>query len=164
MSIDTTTREVVHPITGEITDLAEISLTELVEHVQEVDDLILSLSDMREQLTLEGARRMDKRNERTVRLDDGRVLKTNAPQSESYAVATTRAALEQLIEEDVLDESVLETVIYVPPPPEPVAPQPKVQVREINKLKKHPDERVAKLLGAVRILTPNRRTFKVERP
>lgn len=165
MTTDTTAapaRTVLHPTTGQVINLDDLDLAGVAEHVAELDDLVLELLDLREQFTREGSRLLDRLNERTHKGIPGFKLTTNAPQTESYDVDKTREALQALVDADVLDAAVLETVIETAEP-YTVTPDPKLRKAEINKLKKHPNPAVAKALGAVRVLEPQKRTFKVER-
>jgi hypothetical protein len=158
MTTTENTRTLVQPASGELVDL-NAPTTELAAGLERLDELVMRLGDFRQAVTDELARRMDTANSRTERVGDY-VLKTNAPTSEEYPVRPLREALRRLVELKVLDPVVLERVVKTPPP---TPPEPKVDKRELNKLKNHADPRVARAIGAVRQRTPNRRTLKVER-
>lgn len=151
--------ELVHPVTGELLDVAGAATTDLAAAAAAISEHVDRVFEFRQALVDEVARRMDRMNTRSEVVGDLK-LTTNAPATESYPVAPTRDALQRLVDDDVLDPEVIARVIVTPPPADP---QPKVAARELNKLKRHDDPRVARALGAVRQVSPQRRTLKVER-
>lgn len=158
MTTTENTRTLVQPASGELVEL-DAPTTDLVAGLERLEELVDRLMEFRRLVVDEVAARMDTANSRTERVGDY-VLKTNAPTSEDYPVRPLREALRGLVEAGVLDPVVLERVIVTPPP---TPPEPKVDKRELNKLKGHADPRVARAIGAVRQRTPNRRTLKIER-
>lgn len=151
-------RAVMHPASGELVDL-DAPTTDLAAGLEALDDLIDGLGDFRQVVVEEVTRRMDAYNSRTEHVGQY-VLETNAPVTETYPLRQLRKALEGLVEANVLEAGVIDRVIKQPPP----QPQdPKVDKRELNKLKGHGNPRVAAALGAVRERHPQRRTLKIKR-
>jgi hypothetical protein len=150
-----------NPATGELVNLDDVTLVDLVALVETSRELARELSYHVDELVDEAARRLDRTNSRTANLEDGTKVETNAPTVDEYTVPAVRDALERLIEAEVLDAAVLRTVIVRPAPS---TPPPRVDKRELNKLKAHDDPRVARLLGGARERKPQRRTLKIDRP
>lgn len=162
MTENTTTDEpgtalIVHPTTGEALDLKGATTTDLAEAILELGDLYARLGVFKDRITSEIAARMDKMNSRTEGVGRYKIV-VNAPTTETYPVPTLRAALQKLIDDDQLEAGVLDKVIVTP---EPKAPEPRVDQREINKLKRHPNPRVQAAIAKARDVQPAKRTAKI---
>lgn len=148
----------IDPVTGEILDLKALTTTDLAEATERARGLIDEVFGFRQRIVDEVSRRMDRENSRSAVVGSLKIT-TNAPVKESYPIAPLRAALQALVDADVLEASVIDRVITEA---DPKPPEPKVAARELNKLKGHDDQRVAAAIGAVRQRDPQRRTLKVE--
>lgn len=153
----------VHPTTGEAI-VKDATTTDLADAFEAALELRGRLDEFAQAIVGEVADRMDKAAERKALLPtagDGLVeLEVNAPTSEEYPVDIMRTALETLVADGVLDDAVLAKVITTPPP----KPQdPKVDKREVNKLKKSSDRRVLAAIAGARTVVTNRRTLKIKR-
>lgn len=154
----TRTRTAVDPTSGEIIPL-DATAPELVDALTRNAELIVRIAEFRQALTDELARRLDKLNTRTDRIGPFDV-ETNAPTEEVYSVDRLREELGKLVDADVIDPAVLEQVITWPTPK---PPEPRVDKREANKLKRHPDRRVLAALQAAREIRRTKRTIKIKR-
>lgn len=151
-----------NPATGELVNLDDATLEDLAHHIDRARQLRSELDEHIDDLVVEAAAAMDRVNKRTVTLEDGTKLETNAPTEDSYAVDEVRAALVALVNAEVLDGAVIDAVIVWPP--RPPAPPARVAKAELNKLKAHDNPRVAAAIGAVRHRQPQRRTLKITPP
>lgn len=158
---NSTALAVMNPATGEVIDLVDATTTDLARAVLSVGELYGELSAFRQALIDEVAGRMDTANARTEVVGNYK-LTTNAPTESTYSVDALREALTPLTQGDdaPLDPSVLSRLIILPVP---ALPEPKVDKREVNKLKASTDPRVLAALAQARTISPNRRTLKVER-
>lgn len=149
---------IVHPLTGGA--IATDAPTDQIAHaLEEHAHVMAALSDYRHQLEAIVIARMDAANARTETVGDHKFT-TNAPLTESYPVDVLYGVLQPLVDAGVLDPIVLERVIVTPPPK---MPEPRADKREVNKLKKHPDERVRTAIEEACIEAPQSRTLKIER-
>ena len=147
---------IVHPLTGETLPID--APTDLLAKALEEHRTLLSLmAEYKTTLQAEVLRRMDAANSRSERIADYKIT-VNAPRVEEYDPAALTDALRGLVDDGVLDPIVVERVV---PPPKP-APL-KVDKREINKLKGHPDDRVRDAVAEVCDEVPQTRTVKIER-
>jgi len=154
----TTTDLVVIPVTGEAIDLNGPT-TDLARTIEQIRGYLDGLIDVRRHVADELAARLDTANSRTEQVGDY-LIKTNAPTQEDYSPAVLRAELEELITAGTLDAVVLDRVITTP---EPKPPEPRVDKREINKLKRSTDPAVLRAVATARTITPNTRTITVTR-
>lgn len=161
MTTDTRTQgaELVHPLTGEVLEPAATATTDLAEALEDLAGVYERLHAYRQAIIDELTARMDRGNARTEIVGPWR-LTTNAPTSDVYDLVRLRVELEELVKADVLDADVVDRVIVTP---DPVAPPAKLARVELNKLKRHPDARVLRALGAARGVIPQRRTLNAER-
>lgn len=147
---------IVHPLTGETLPLD--APTDLLAKALEEHRTLLSLmAEYKTTLQAEVLRRMDAANSRSERIADYKIT-VNAPRVEEYNVDALRDRLEQLVSDGVLDPIVPDRVIAPPKPP-----APKVDKREVNKLKGHPDDRVRQAVAESCEEVPQTRTVKIER-
>lgn len=105
------------------------------------------------------ARRLDAGNKRKAVVGEFE-LEANAPTSDEYLLDVLERELRELVEAGVLEAQVVDEVIVQPPP---TTPARRVAVREVNKLKNHPDPRVLAAIAKARVRKTNRRTVKVNR-
>lgn len=151
-------RMAIHPAYGTFVNLDDATNTIAVA-LDELGDLYDRLHAYRQALADELIARLDKANHRSAGVGEWK-LTTNAPTVEEYDLGRLREELERLVADDVLEDDVVGRVIGTPPP-KPQAPT--LRKGELNKLKRHPDSRVARAIGAARTITGQRRTLKVER-
>ena len=151
-------RELVHPTTGEILDLAAATTTDLAVVHGRVGDLMRQLADFRQHVVDEVAARMDRENARSA-VVGGLKIETNAPTTDTYPVEALLDALTELVGADVLSPAVVERVIETPLPKEP---EPVVRKAELNRLRAHNNPVVVAKLDAVRVRNPQRRTLKIQ--
>jgi len=154
-----TSTAVVHPATGEILDLADTPTTDLAAVYDELVDFAGRLTDYRAAIVAEVCRRLDANNARTERVGDW-TLETNAPTVEEYLTRELRVELEALVEAGILEQGAIDRCIVTPAPP---PPEPKVDKREVNKLKRHPDRRVLEALSRSRVVRSATRKLTVKR-
>lgn len=161
MSTDTTAtgRTLVHPTTGEVLDLAGATTTELAAGLVELDELLSELGAFRQAAVDEVARRMDRVNTRTERVGEWE-LETNAPTTETYAVDVLRERLAPLVEAGTIDQELVDRLVTTPAPK---PPEPRVDKRELNKLKRTTDRDVLAAIAAARTINPQRRNLKLRR-
>lgn len=152
-------RELVIPVTGEVINLDEATTTDLCEARQRLSDITADAGRVTGYIADELARRLDSANKRKATVGEYE-LETNAPTSDEYLLDVLRDELNGLVEAGVIEPQVVGEVIAVPPPAEP---RPRVMVRELNKLKNHPDPRVAAAIVKARVRKQNRRTVKINR-
>lgn len=150
---------IVHPATGEVLDLKAAASNDLGYAYEDVIELEHKLRSFRQAIADEAARRLDSINARTETFGDV-TLETNAPTEESYSVDDLLRELKPLVAAELLDESVLERCV-IRPLPNP--PAPKVDKREVNKLKRHDSAQVLAALARARVVTRTTRTLKVKR-
>lgn len=148
---------IVHPITGEVIDLAASPTDQIAAAFEDIGVLVQQVIDVRQALADELARRLDTVNTRNEQVGDW-LIEVNAGTEEVYAVAPMRAALEPLVTAGVLDAEVLRRVITYPAPK---APDARVDKREVNKLKRHPDPSVQAALAQARTISPVKRKVQV---
>lgn len=149
---------IVNPATGEALDLAGTT-TDLCAAVAGIGEVRQMLDDYRQAVEDEIARRMDAANSRKDRVGDWEIS-VNAPTTETYPTDVLRDVVAQLVADGILDAVVLDRVIVRP---EPKPPEPRVDRREINKLRKHPNPEVAAQIEAAAVVAPARRNVKIER-
>lgn len=150
--------EALDPRSGEVIDLRSLELVDVGELLEQADRFIAAASEFRRAIVDEGARRLDRMNARRETVGDLE-LETNAPSSVQYREDVLKRKLEELVEADVLDASIIDRVFPTPEPPPP--PGPKLSKRELNKLKSN--ERVAAAIAAASVRTASTRTLKVTR-
>jgi hypothetical protein len=153
---------VVHPVSGEVITLRDVPTDELALGLKvDLERVAEAVVAARQAVIDEVARRLDRTGGRSaeLELDDGRRLKveTNAPTTEVYPFRETREAILELVEREVLDATAIGRVLVYPDPPP--APDPRVDKRAINALKRIPD--VARELGRLRRIENVKRTLKV---
>lgn len=147
---------IVHPLTGET--LAIDAPTDVLAAALDEHRTLLSLmAEYKTVLQAEVLRRMDAANSRSEPIG-GYKITVNAPRVEEYNADALRERLEQLVDDGVLDPVVPDRVIAPPKPP-----APKVDKREVNKLKGHPDDRVRQAVAESCEEVPQNRTVKIER-
>lgn len=152
----TGTDVIVHPLTGETTAL-DAPTDVLAAALDEHRTLLSLMAEYKTVLQAEVLRRMDAANSRSEPIG-GYKITVNAPRVEEYNVDALRDRLEQLVSDGVLDPIVPDRVIAPPKPP-----APKVDKREVNKLKGHPDDRVRQAVAESCEEVPQTRTVKIER-
>jgi len=151
--------ELVVPGTEEVIALRDASALELADLLEDLDELKARAGDARAAVVGELARRADARGARTVSIG-GIDYAVNAPTSEAYDRRRLEEELAPLVEDGTLDAAILTEVIRHPP--RPPAPEPEVDLRVVNRLKKSDDKRVLAALAAARTVSPNRRTVKIK--
>jgi len=144
---------VVHPVTGEVLDLATAPIDVIAEFVDAVTDSRRQLDELRSMADRELARRMDVENLRTYDLGGWRVT-VNAPTRTVYDGERLRDVLASLVGEGVISESAADRACQQVTTLKPV-------VRELNKLRSHPEVDTA--IESVTSTVDQRRTVKVER-
>lgn len=159
MSSTTSKAIIIHPVSGEVLELETATTTDVAEALARLGDLYNDLAAFKTRLVDEIAGRMDKANARTETVGNYKI-EVNAPRTEAYPVPTMRQALQELVDAGALEASVLDRVITTP---EPKEPEPRVELREVNKLKRHGDPRVQAAIARVRDVQPARRTAKITR-
>jgi hypothetical protein len=157
------TRALIIPGSGQLIDLDDPTDV-LTDAVTELAGLIDAVREARQAVIDEVAARLDRNNSRTTSLElsDGSVLflETNAPTTEEFVVDEVRSAFGPLVQRGVLDAAVVERLIKFPPP-KPV--EPRVDRREVNKLRKSSVPGVREALDKVTRTVDQRRTLKVDR-
>lgn len=164
MSTDTPTTDtrlpaVVNPATGETIDLATAATNELARVVDEAKDLTNRLTDFRQDVIDEVARRLDTVNSRKELIGDVE-LETNAPTTETYSVTILETKLRELVDAGELDEAIIDRVITWT---KPALPSKRADGREVNKLKKSANAKVLAAVAEARTVSPNKRTLKITR-
>lgn len=154
-----TSRELVIPLTGEVIDLDKAATTDLCEARQRLQDLTSDAGRVVAYLGEELARRLDAANKRTATVGEWD-LEANAPTTDEYLLDVLTEELCRLVEAKVLESQVVGEVIVTPPP---AKPSPRVDKRELNKLKRHPDPRVRQAIGKARVRKTNRRSVRMTR-
>lgn len=150
--------ELVHPSSGEVVDLKAASTDELAVQFDRLLELRARLDEFGQAIVNEVAERMDRRGERKTLLGDVE-LEVNAPSSEEYLLDVLRGELEALVAAGAIDEELVAKVIRTPPP---AKPEPRVDKREVNKLKKSTDRRVLAAIAKARDVKSAKRTLKVK--
>lgn len=151
--------EVMDPASGEVINLSQLDPLGVARIVERVDRLVVEVAAFRRTLVETGANILDSLNARKDRVD-GYELETNAPTSVSYREDVLRGELIALVASGVIKPAVLDKVFKPQElPTEP--PPPKLDKRELNKLKSN--ERAAAAIARASVRTNNTRTLKVTR-
>lgn len=155
--LDHTETRLVNAATGEVLDLSGESADELAGSLNELDQLVGALRDTRGAIVDELARRLDARGTRKA-IIDGVELETNAPSEEHYDPDELRRRLDPLVATGVIDQALVDSLIVTPAPK---LPEPRVDRRRVNTLKRSTDRRLLAALSAARTVKPTTRTVKV---
>lgn len=148
--------EVLNPASGELLNLRELDTNDLALTVARIDEHVGEVAAFRKALVDEAVRRLDSLAKRKANVG-GYELETNAPTTVDYREDVLRAGIEELVAAGELDGAILEQLWPTPAPPPP--PAPKLNKRELNKLKADP--RVAGAIAAASVRVNNTRTLKV---
>lgn len=157
--LETVTQTITDPASGEVIALSA-DTPHLLEAAARMADLAADLGRVRGYIVNEVASRLDRLNTRSDRIGPFDV-ETNAPTVETYELGALREELGKLVDEGILDASIIDRVIV--PQERPPTPPPKLAKVEVNKLKRHPDRRVLAALQAARTVQPQKRTLKITR-
>lgn len=148
---------VVNPATGEALELTSEATDRLAQERRGVTDLKRALDSYASHLDDELTRRLDRMGRRSADVG-GWTIETKAPTVTDYPVAALRAALEDLVDADLLDDPVVDEVLV----PQPVTH--KLNRTRLNTLLKHPEERVRAALKACAVENEQRRSVSVKEP
>lgn len=155
---DTTDTVIVIPGTGAVVEL-DAPTEALAGHIDDVNRLIEDLIEARRAVEGIVIGRLDAENARSDEAGPFK-LTTNAPTEELYDVGKLTSELRTLVEAGKLSADLLGRVITYPPPS---TPAPRVDKREVNKLKRSADADVLTAVARARTVQNTRRTLKVER-
>lgn len=156
---DTVVNVIANPATGEVIDLDNADSVELAQALAELAFLLTDVDLFRHSLVDELARRLDRENRRSAELGPFKV-ETNPPTEEVYTPDSVRRELGPLVEEGLLAPEVLHRLITLPTPR---PPSPRVDKREVGKLKRSDDRRILAALARARDVRPQSRTITVKR-
>lgn len=148
----------IDPASGEVINLTEDSTPSLVAAEQRVRALVAELGRYRQSIVDEVAHRLDKLNRRSDDVGEW-VIETNPPATDEYLIDVLRDEFTRLAKADVVDDELVRRIIRKAPPK---PPEPKVDKREINKLKSSEDRRILVALAKARQRKPNTRTLTVK--
>lgn len=139
---------VLHPTTGQVLNLLELTPVELADLLErELPAIRGRLADFADLVRLETVRRVDATGDRKADLG-GVAFEVNRAVEETYAYADLVAELEPLIQAGKIDRAILATLTRHPPrPPQPRQPPPAVDKVKLNSLIKSTDNR--ELLAAL---------------
>lgn len=151
--------EVTDPASGEVINLRDLEPIGLARTIDRVDRLVVDVAAFRRALVDAGAHMLDRLNARKDRVGEYE-LETNAPTSVEYREDVLLGELVALVAAGVIEAKVIDKVFKPQElPKEP--PPPKLDKRELNKLKSN--ERAAAAIARASVRTNNRRTLKVTR-
>lgn len=153
---------IVHPLSGGVLEFDDPTdkLAAALEDHQE--NTLRFLAEWENIIKAELVRRMDSANTRSEQIGPY-ILETNAPRTEEITVDAVRDALQPLVDAGVLDAVIMDRVITTPEPKPAPVPSPRVAKVEVNKLKKHPDEKVRAAIDEAITEIPNARILRVKR-
>ena len=150
--------EVVHPTAGTVLDLGSAATDEIARERKAVIDEKRSLDQYAAALDEALTDRLDRMGRRSAEVG-GWTIETRAPTTTDYPLDAVRAALEDLVDADLLDDEIVDEVLV----PQPVTY--KLNRVRLNTLLKHADERVRKALEACAVEEPvARRSVTVKEP
>lgn len=159
-STTTDVATIVDPVTGEAIKLGEYTTDSLALIADRAGGILAELAAFRQRLNDELAARLDAMGTRTADVGEWR-LEANAPTSEEYRLDVLRTGLTEAAKAGArLEEGILDRVIVTP---EPKPPEPRIDKRVVNNLKRSDDRRVLAAIAEARTVVNNRRTVKISR-
>lgn len=148
---------VVNPMTGEVVPL-DLETDLLARERRAATDMKKSIDQYLSHIDDELTRRLDRMGRRSA-VVGGYEIETKAPTTTDYPLDAVRAALEDLVDADLLDDEIVDEVLV----PQPVTY--KLNRTRLNTLLKHADERVRKALEACAVEeSVVRRSVSVKEP
>ena len=150
----------IHPFTGELVDLGALTTDAIAAALVGFEAELGRVRGFGDALKSELVARLDRRNTRSADVG-GFHLETNAPTETDYRLDVLREELAALaaLDDPPIDREVLDAVIVTPPPS---TPAPRVDKREVNKLRRHSDPRVVAAIAKASAVKGVNRTLKVK--